>query len=243
MNVVTVHSNAVVKQWDEENDEEMQHALYWRQAYDVGTGELTVWDPPLFQTKPLSVPQMVRTVCRCNSPENPDKKLLGCSAKECMGWMHEQCLIDDALRATYSQLGAGRPHLPLESANEHTDGARAVSARYPTTAPHEYSLPERLSGSRAAGHRASLDAPNTKNAQGVIPRAALGRESGELRKKASRDDRKDAKPWAGLFEASLDAEREGPPKMELKDLRKDVAGGEKTWTEPVNCLLCGTTVR
>lgn len=42
INVVSVTSQAQVKQWFEENDEEIQHALYWRQAFDVRTYELSV---------------------------------------------------------------------------------------------------------------------------------------------------------------------------------------------------------
>lgn len=42
INVVSVTSGAVVNQWYEENDEEIQNALYWRQAFDVRTYELSV---------------------------------------------------------------------------------------------------------------------------------------------------------------------------------------------------------
>lgn len=40
--MVSVTSGAVVNQWYEENDEEIQNALYWRQAFDVRTYELSV---------------------------------------------------------------------------------------------------------------------------------------------------------------------------------------------------------
>ena len=42
INVVSVTSQAQVKQWYEENDDEIQQALYWRQAFDVRTYELSV---------------------------------------------------------------------------------------------------------------------------------------------------------------------------------------------------------
>lgn len=45
--MVSVTSQAQVKQWYEENDEEIQNALYWRQAFDVRTYELSVRNPPL----------------------------------------------------------------------------------------------------------------------------------------------------------------------------------------------------
>jgi hypothetical protein len=46
INVVSVTSQAQVKQWYEENDEEIQNALYWRQAFDVRTYELSVCSGP-----------------------------------------------------------------------------------------------------------------------------------------------------------------------------------------------------
>jgi hypothetical protein len=52
INVVSVTSQAQVKQWYEENDEEIQNALYWRQAFDVRTYELSVcnhFPPPSYQ--------------------------------------------------------------------------------------------------------------------------------------------------------------------------------------------------
>ena len=42
INVVSVTAPATVNQWFEENDEEVQDALYWRQGFDVRTYELSV---------------------------------------------------------------------------------------------------------------------------------------------------------------------------------------------------------
>lgn len=42
INVVSVTEPAIVKHWFEENDEETQDSLYWRQAYDVRSQELSV---------------------------------------------------------------------------------------------------------------------------------------------------------------------------------------------------------
>ena len=235
VNAVTILSKAVVKQWDEENDRDIQHALYWRQAYDVRTRELTVWDPAHFQSKSLNIRQMIHTICRCNRPENPDKRLLGCSEKKCMAWMHEQCLMDNALRATYDRLGTGKPHLPLESANREMNDGKFVLAYHSTTTLTEFALPERLSERQAGGHEVILDTQ-------IFREMILDQESNKPQKKMLKENRKDLKPWAGLFEVLVNAEEKGPPRMEFKDLRENVIGGEKTWTEPVNCLLCGTTV-
>lgn len=40
--MVSVTDKAEVKQMFEENDKEVHEALYWRQAYDVRTNELSV---------------------------------------------------------------------------------------------------------------------------------------------------------------------------------------------------------
>ncbi|KAL2133650.1 hypothetical protein VTI74DRAFT_1965 [Chaetomium olivicolor] len=208
INVVSVASKAVVGHWDERNDEEIQCALYWRQAYDIRTRELSTVD----------------VVCSCKTPANPDKTLLRCSARKCMAWMHEQCLIDSALAISYKRLGTEKPHLPLKWAGKGDDAVR---------------LPLGGAQSRAP----SSQEPGAPNNQWTVDKAMSCRKTGRPREKAPEENGVDRKPWVGLFEATLNTERTGPPKLEYRDLRQDVVGGQKTWTEPVKCLLCGTTVR
>ena len=45
INVVSVTQPTKVNQWIEADDEEIQPALYWRQAYDLRTGQLSVSNP------------------------------------------------------------------------------------------------------------------------------------------------------------------------------------------------------
>lgn len=45
IDVLTITSKAAVEQWDE-GSEEIKYDLYWRQAYDVRTRELSVLTPP-----------------------------------------------------------------------------------------------------------------------------------------------------------------------------------------------------
>ncbi|KAK1754098.1 hypothetical protein QBC47DRAFT_35112 [Echria macrotheca] len=89
INAVSVTAQATVRQWYEENDDEVQQALYWRKAFDVRTYELST----------------VKLVCSCNTSAHPDHLLVGCTAETCKKWMHEQCIKDEALRNTYSRLG------------------------------------------------------------------------------------------------------------------------------------------
>ncbi|AEO66131.1 680fda50-e3d9-40b3-9cff-9576b978825d [Thermothielavioides terrestris] len=274
INVVSVTSQANVKQWYEENDEEIQNALYWRQAFDVRTYELS----------------SVEMVCSCNTPGNPDKMLVGCTTESCKKWMHEQCIIDDALRATYRRLGTDKPHLPpapakkeenedegkrplsptetgAEGSTEHSIDVKAEAG--PSDAVHvstkdnvdvrqaaddedapaapEDSLPHRPSDqarARATSENttttAATDTPG--KAAPATGKATSGRRPGRPRKKGAEANGESARPWEGLFEATLKTADVGPPLIEVRDLREGIVGGEKSWTEPVKCLLCGNQV-
>ncbi|KAF3360274.1 hypothetical protein VdG1_01234 [Verticillium dahliae VDG1] len=48
-----------------------------------------------------------------------------------------------------------------------------------------------------------------------------------------------ARPYEGLFEATL---KVAENVVEIRDLRANVTGGVKVWTEPLVCLVCHTTI-
>ena len=50
-----------------------------------------------------------------------------------------------------------------------------------------------------------------------------------------------SKPYEGLFDATVRMDL-SPPMLEIKDLREGVEGGEKTWQEEINCLVCGSRI-
>ncbi|KAK3335401.1 hypothetical protein B0T19DRAFT_7043 [Cercophora scortea] len=270
INVVSVTSPAVVKQWYEENDEEIQNALYWRQAFDVRTYELST----------------VELVCSCNTPAHPDKLLVGCTTESCKKWMHEQCIKEEALRSVYNRLGTDKPHLPPESPKEDTNGDKAkrplsptetgaaVSAQHsidvkadgePTDDAHieahdnvevkqaddedaqpapEDSNAEASAEPQAASDKAEADLPNKATPNKLTP----GRKPGRPRKSLKEANGDNSRPWEGLFEVSLKTEtgplkkEEGVTMLEFKDLREGIVGGQKTWTESVRCLVCGSLV-
>ena len=95
---------------------DIQHGLYWRQVFDVRAYELSVRSrtptllPSLIHHADFTSLQSVDLVCRCHTPENPDNMLIECTTKSCKEWMHEQCIIDDALRTAYKFLGTDEPH-------------------------------------------------------------------------------------------------------------------------------------
>jgi hypothetical protein len=270
INVVSVTSQAQVKQWYEENDEEIQNALYWRQAFDVRTYELST----------------VELVCSCNTPGNPDKMLIGCTTEACKKWMHEQCIIDDALKAVYARLGTDKPHLapvPAKKEENGDEGKRPLSPSEtgaegsaeqsidvkseaaPSDAVHvgtkdnvevrqaaddedaqaapEDSLPLRTSDRLQRGVSENTTNTDTPSKPAGGSKSTAGRKPGRPRKKGGAEANGDgSRPWEGLFEAALKTADMGPPTIEFRDLREGVTGGEKIWTEPVKCLLCGDQV-
>jgi hypothetical protein len=149
-------------------------------------------------------------MCSCGTPENPDKKLLRCD--ECMTWMHEECLVHNALGMAYSRMDAKEIYLPREC-------GVAVSGKQ--------------SGHQAASGNDDSGASNN-NHQVIV---SSGRDSDWLGKKVSGNNRGNLKPWEGLFEASLNTEQSGPPLIQVTDLRS-----VKTWTESVKCLCCGVAI-
>ncbi|EQL01073.1 ebs-bah-phd domain-containing protein [Ophiocordyceps sinensis CO18] len=66
-----------------------------------------------------------------------------------------------------------------------------------------------------------------------LPRMSSGKK-GRPRKVESR-------PYEGLFEASLKLD-DGPTMWRITDLRAKVSGGDRTWTERAQCLVCGTKI-
>ncbi|KAK4096511.1 hypothetical protein N658DRAFT_553648 [Parathielavia hyrcaniae] len=174
INALSVASQAQVKQWDEKNDEEIQDTLYWRQAFDITTYELST----------------VELFCSCNTPGNPDKMLIECTTEACKKWMHEQCIVDDALTALYKRSGTDKLHVAPVHPKKGENGDEGKRPLSPSETGAE------------------------TNGDG-------------------------ARPWEGLFEALLKPPDMDPPIIEFRDLQDGVVDGEKTWTEPVKCLLCG----
>jgi hypothetical protein len=237
----------------------------------------------------LTPPQNVEPVCGCGQPENPDKTLVGCSNELCKKWLHDECLIHDALMKTYERLGKAKPHKviaePLKKEKDDED-----AAKNPPLSPKEMGADETQAtidvksddvvhdnvqvkvsdddeSSQPARDTSELEdkpSPETK------PAAAAAQETTPtLRSSAatttttttttattpSRRRRsgktmpgtngytpkeKAQKPYLGLFKASLKMDA-SPPEIEIEDLR-DIDGGERKWTELVQCLLCKSQI-
>ncbi|KAL6790227.1 hypothetical protein GGI42DRAFT_219551 [Trichoderma sp. SZMC 28013] len=242
INVLSVVMGVNVKQWIESNDDDIHESLYWRQAFDCRTLELS----------------SAALVCKCRTPANPDRTLVGCSNKTCEEWMHYDCLLDDVFTRVYDRLGTEYPHKSekpavKEGTNQDTidkpkEGAKGdlpYGLLSPSVEEEDRKSP-RVANSEKKNQapvkqredESSKDTetptPTPPNTSDKCSKSALAKR-GKCKKSLK-------KPWVGLFKATHKM-NEGPLVWQVTDLREGVEGGEKKWTELAYCLLCGTLIK
>ncbi len=103
----------------------------------------------------------------------------------------------------------------------------------------EDSLPLRTPEARATSENTVAD---TTSKPATAGESIPGRKPGTRLERGSKANGENARPWEGLFGATLKMADVGPPLIKFKDEREGVVGGEKMWTERVKCLLCGNQV-
>lgn len=247
INVVSVVQHAKVNQWIESDEEEIQDAMYWRQAFECQT----------LQVSPIDL------LCRCQMPANPDKTLVGCTNGDCGKWMHIECLRQDALKRVYGRLGTDRPHIPEPAIKkEEREAFKRESPQAPLSPPkgederqpramiavhgdtHTDAVVKQLSDedtpNPAAGPAATPTAPATPMLL-TLPERPLKVLAGKKTAKRRASIGGGAQPWLALFAADLRMS-DGPMLWEIKDLRQGVSGGSPSWTEPAHCLICSHTI-
>ena len=108
--------------------------------------------------------------------------LLGCTTKSCNEWMHERCIINNTLRATFEILGTDKPHLPpvmTKKGDSDDEGKRSLTPPSQTGADGsiEYSINVKAEAAR-------WDAVNVGMKDNVEIRQVVG---GEAASAASED--------------------------------------------------------
>lgn len=195
--------------------------------------------------------QSVELTCKCRTPANPDKTLIGCTSPDCGSWLHLECLRHDVLVQVYESLGTDKPHksekteeLPVKVETEATrpltpnknNGEESPPSAADGGGPRENGnglLPPReVQATTQATTQTPTPGP-TNPPISRIPKTASG--------KKGRPRKVDEKPYEGLFKAELRMS-DGPMMWEITDLRPDIEGGERTWTERAACLLCKNIV-
>jgi hypothetical protein len=162
--------------------------------------------------------------------------------------MHHDCLSHDVLMRVYDRLGTDKPHRTEEPAikEEKTDeeAARPLSPMESGEKDTQATIDVRSGGVQDSviAKKAITETPRTTATPTPVPTPSnadtpLKSSAKKIRKKKGID----YKPYVGLFEATLKM-NDGPTVWEIKDLRENVTGGEKEWTESANCLLCGSVI-
>lgn len=183
--------------------------------------------------------------------------------------MHLECLRDDVLRRIYDRLGADRPHIAKEPPaikKEEDDAVKRESPQAPLSPPKleqeqpkatiavhgdantddapvkrlesELLLPPKQSEEDAEPTPPAEPVAQPQQPRVVKPAKGVARRK-DARRRASSAPVK--APYLDLFEANLRM-ADGPMAWEIKDLRQDVDGGVKTWTESASCLICNTNI-
>lgn len=206
-----------------------------------------VENQPSLDAEAANISQSVEPRCICNHPENPDKTLIGCTNDDCKKWLHDDCLVHDSLMNTYKRLGADKPHKPTAVKKEDRDGegpqrplspsesGAAQSTQQSIDVKPEEHQTIKLVEAENGTTQMDVDGPDSS----TIPVAYNGADAKKKgrRRKPEAGGSSASKPYLGRFEAVIRDDL-SPPSVEIKDLREGVEGGEKSWTEPINCLVC-----
>ncbi|KAG6042693.1 hypothetical protein E4U17_001270 [Claviceps sp. LM77 group G4] len=243
INVVSVAMKATVHHWIESDDDEVQDALYWRQAFNCRTSQVS----------------SVVLTCKCKTPANPDKTLVGCTNLKCGNWLHYECMLHDALMRVYERLGIDKPHksekkedpaVKLEHMQENeTEIEMPQQPLTPTETKEQEHTPSvmtfeglkvdsdavRPAKARKGTPKARTQTPTPTPGPPNLPsqRNIKSTSTKKSRGKKGRTER----PYEGLFEAKLRM-TEGPMAWDITDLRPNIQGGDRKWTERAACLVC-----
>jgi hypothetical protein len=184
-------------------------------------------------------------ICTCNQPGNPDEELIGCTTADCGKWMHKPCIKHEALMRTYEALGKDKPHVSAETKDKPAEPKEEeVKRPLSPTEPGAAGLAQDSIGVAPADAKdeapssGKKDAETEENGTGTpVPGSA---RKGRPRKHVETNGvtKASGKPYEGLFDVEIQLETT-PPQLTFRDLRENIEGGDKEWSEPLKCLLCG----
>ena len=156
---------------------------------------------------------------------------------------------------TYERLGEDKPHNPAGDAAVKKDEADGES-KNPPLSPTDTGLDETRqtidvkadeSQDKPKGSITAADDKTEVTAVVAATTEPPAQTETPVRKKRSKASdaaaakEKAAKPYLGLFSASLKMDF-SPPLIEIADLREGVGGGDKSWTEPLRCIICDSLI-
>lgn len=127
---------------------------------------------------------------------------------------------------------------PLSPTESGADVKQTIDAK-PSDAPEAPNGQSAAEGTPAVPDERVSQPPATP-ATPSLPEAptTTSRKARSNKKKASAAD---VKPYEGLFDAKILMDV-NPPRIEIRDKRENIVGGEKAWTEPLPCVVCGVEI-
>lgn len=176
--------------------------------------------------------------------------MIGCTSDNCHQWLHEECIKHDALLRTFKRLGKDKPHVSeAAKAQKEEQATRPLSPTEPGAAQSAQQSIDVKAGSGSADSVKADDNVDVKPGDDAAPEddqdaASSSKTPARARCKSRKSEgsfEPKGKPYEGLFDVELKMDL-SPPMLEFRDLRRDVAGGEKSWLEPIDCVVCGTQV-
>lgn len=145
---------------------------------------------------------------------------------------------------TFTRLGSDKPHKPAKVKTEElTSGQRPLSpseSGAAQTAQQSIDVkPEDQGTIKLADVEGEGPSSTTKVDNRIVPTTEPKRKGRP--RKSEIHEVINSKPYEGLFSAVINDT--SPPVVEIQDLRENVTGGERSWTEPVQCLLCSAEIQ
>ncbi|EXL89995.1 hypothetical protein FOIG_16727 [Fusarium odoratissimum NRRL 54006] len=234
INVVSVTGLATVHQWIESDIKKIPKGFYWRQAFDCRNLQLS----------------SVELICECQEPANPDKIVLECTNSECGKSLHEECITHKILIQVHERLGIDKANVSEQLAGKEQE-PEPTHPLSPANTEEKETQPmiDVRSGETNDGLRFKKAARESHRETGTLVRGRTSFEAiatapaNQSAKKGNKKGRKKTagfKPYEGLFEATL--MKDGLTAWEIRDVRENVIGGDKSWTENAHCLLCGSVI-
>jgi hypothetical protein len=128
LDVLSFAGKAEVGHWLEEDDN-LQHKLYWRQTFCRETQDLSVSFHPHVQACHSRLSQKIREHCVCGGHFNPEVAMEICESPDCKVWLHEECIIDDVLTKVHKRLVEDNSSAEPESNGAKTNGKKPKANR------------------------------------------------------------------------------------------------------------------
>jgi hypothetical protein len=163
--------------------------------------------------------------------------------------MHLECMAHDILMQVYERLGTDKPHqikgsiVTEEKPEEATCPLSPIDAEEQKT-QSTVNVRDGTTQDNVHVKKAVRETPRETETPTPGPTPSRSIATASVKGSAKRGRKKkiaDSKPYLGLFEANLKMQY-GPTAWEIRDLRENVTGGDKTWTEKASCLECGANI-